>query len=136
MTRKGTCKHFNGARNNTCEAGVNYDGLPHPEPPPNAKTGMRLPCLRCDGKDFCDKWEEPTAEEIAEHEKDMAALMDRFKKSQPWITAMKKEHPKGTNGFAKDSCPICQSEITFNISGYNRHMHARCSTPDCLNFME
>lgn len=34
-------------------------------------------------------------------------------------------------------CPICGSgRIRYGISGPKRHIHARCSTPECVWWME
>lgn len=45
---------------------------------------------------------------------------------------------KGMGGKAEAiACPVCGSgQLSFTRSGYNGHIHARCSTPSCVSWME
>lgn len=141
--RDNSCKHFCGFREETCEAGVRFldlvggkiDGM-----------AIRLPCsghfatpeMRAKHPDLtpvaCAKFQKKTAEEIQKEHDDIQALVDRMTKIGPWISATKKKYPNG--GQAEESCPICAKRIRFSISSCNGHMHARCETEDCINFME
>lgn len=66
MLTKDRCKHFTGYQNIVCEAGVTYRTLVGG---PNLGWLRRLPCLQTEGQHdqaTCDRFELPTAEEIAE----------------------------------------------------------------------
>lgn len=139
--RTGCCKHFNGIQNNTCDAGVCYNDVTiDPDKPGRA---LRIPCMsefrsgkKLDGEPAkCDKYQEPTKDEIAAFDAVIQAAVDRMTKCGPWIGRMKKAHPNGVS-VAADTCPICGGIIRFGISSYNGHMRARCDTPDCINFIE
>lgn len=143
--RDNSCKHFNGfGRNETCEAGCNYldmcggvrDGL-----------AIRLPCsghfaneeVRAKHLGLvpieCPKFEKKTPEDIQKEHDALQAAIDRMTKIGPWISAQKKaNHPR--DRVVAEKCPICAGEIQFRISSYNGHMHAKCKTDDCINFME
>jgi hypothetical protein len=46
---------------------------------------------------------------------------------------------RGTPGASgKIDCPICgkQGSLKFSRAGYNGHIHARCATEGCVNWME
>lgn len=145
--RSGCCKHFNGSYHNThCDAGVCYrDVTPKPDEPGSA---IRQPCRKPDDDhDFrvlaetgpqgvCNKYEEPTQEEIAADEAAWEAAKDRMFKSIPWTMKIK-EANQGKNASGTDECPICGNVIHWSCAGaYNGHVHARCETENCLNFME
>jgi len=35
------------------------------------------------------------------------------------------------------ACPICTNgQMSYQISPHNGHIHAQCSTPDCVRWME
>lgn len=67
--KAGLCKHFNGIQNDVCEKGIGYDKF---------RDGVRpvfdsLPCFgKCDG---CDSREFPTAQDLADYEKEVDACM-------------------------------------------------------------
>lgn len=40
-------------------------------------------------------------------------------------------------GSGKMKCPICRiGELSYSRSIYNGHVHARCSSENCVNWME
>lgn len=110
----------------------------------NLGMALRLPCSgRADDARLkqlglsrvdCPKFEKKTAEEIEEEKASLQRAMDRMTKTIPWASEMKKKHGRGFAG--EDACPICSKRIRFTIADYNGHMHARCETADCVNFME
>jgi len=66
--RAGTCKHFTGcgiAGKEVCSAGVNYR---EHVGGPDLGWCARLPCLKHENAPPCEKYEEPTPEEVAAHE--------------------------------------------------------------------
>lgn len=140
MIERGKCKHFNGVQNKTCRAGVDYREL----------TGgtMRLPCLgnRPDTRP-CEKYEEPTDEEIAADRAQIDARMEELRREgellRPLIARIREDHGWGgkktrhLSGSGVDDCPCCQGgKVRWSIAGYNGHIHMRCSTPGCVAFMQ
>ena len=44
---------------------------------------------------------------------------------------------KGNGGFGQILCPACETgSLRYTVSSLNGHMHAQCSTPKCISFME
>jgi len=130
------CIHYRAmSEHKTCEAGVPYDSLKHI---PFAKR----PCFREKGEAIrpgCDQVEYPPPEQEAEYE---AAMQQRFKNigvaraaivdyfGGPWKKGM-----DGSGGFI--DCPVCKTgTLKFSRSGYNGHIHAACTTNDCVSWME
>lgn len=142
--RDNSCRYFNGfGRNKTCDAGCNYlemcggvhDGL-----------AIRLPCsghfanaeTRAKHPDLvpveCPKFEKKTTEDIKAERDLIDQLIEQMRISQPWISEKKKTAKRDV--VHEDECPVCKGRIQFRISSYNQHMHAKCATNDCINFME
>lgn len=108
----------------------------------------------------CDKCQFPTPEEIKAHHKDVNALVNRVSTARAAIlnelARRWKDDGKVTQikipsdlsrfvkpqinyfcGSGKMKCPICNSgELSYSRSTYNGHVHARCSTNDCVWWME
>lgn len=127
------CKHYRGMhRKDVCEAGVVFKSLP-------MKTPDDCPCWNA-AAGGCDKQEFPTAEEIAAEEAEINARFIRLGKARkaivdhlggPW-----KKGTPGARGVI--DCPNCAGvkSLRFSRAGYNGHIHARCSTPNCCSWME
>lgn len=44
---------------------------------------------------------------------------------------------KGNGGGGFVSCPVCKSgTLHYTVAGYNGHMWGRCSTKDCVSWMQ
>lgn len=134
---KPWCRHYRGMHEKTkCEAGVVFKEL----------TGYETkgffdacPCFGPNGLK-CDKAEYPTAEEMAAHDAEMQELFERTVKARqaivehlggPWKRGM-----DGSQGTI--DCPVCagKQSLQFSRSGYNGHIHAACTTDDCVSWME
>ena len=51
--------------------------------------------------------------------------------------AKKNGFRKGNGGAGSVPCPICQTgQLRYSVAGYNGHMHAACTTPNCMSWME
>lgn len=141
MQRAGTCKHFNGMgldHGKTCEAGVNY----------RAHVGgldlgwcTRAPCIR-EGRARstgeivpCALYLEPTGEEIAASKAESEAHFETFKLSFPLIARVKKMQ-KGRNWSGVEECPACKGLLHLSHAASNGHVHGKCETENCLNWME
>ncbi len=149
MKKAGKCIHYNGTVNECCEAMVNYKELAGP----GEAYGLRLPCHGPDyklgsGKSLpradvvvtCPKRQEPTAEEIAADRKDIEERFEKTMKARAAIVALLggpwKKGISGDSGAM--TCPVCSGYATLNFSrsGYNGHIHAKCSTAGCVAWME
>lgn len=142
MLKAGCCKHFNGiglslrkgdGGDKCCDAGINYrDLVGHTE----SGWETQLPCNKkfaCDPVE-CDKYEEPTAEEIAADEAWVEARIDMTLKARAAIV----QHTGGKRGVSGAiDCPACESgQLRFSVAGCNGHIHAACTTTGCLSWME
>jgi hypothetical protein len=130
VRKSGQCKWFNGIQNKVCKAGVSYDSLPR-----NERGVIVLPCIQPECQSNCDKYEEPTAEEIAADEEWMRQRMEMHRKVGEVIIPIRKEY-KGRSGNGTITCPCCGGNLHWSISGYNGHMHGRCETAGCVSWME
>lgn len=88
------CKHFTGYQNLVCEAGVTYRTLVG-----GPLTGWlgRLPCLLMEGQHdqaICERFELPTAEELAESERRAEESTQRF-----------------TRALEEGRCPHCEQPV-------------------------
>lgn len=142
----GTCKHLTSTWHDThCKAGVCYrDVTNKPDEPGSA---YRIPCRRivdAHGRKVrdelgppgtCDKYEDPTPEEVAEYEAAIEALIARSEKSIPVMLKVKKEH-EGKDWKGVEPCPVCGGNLHLSHAAYNGHVWGKCETKDCLAWME
>ena len=121
------CIYFNGVQNETCKAGIAYTLFKG-----------KIPCFERN-EVICDKLHLPTKEE-AEAEIDE---MDRA--SEKTLNAVKATHEdaikkglrKGHGGYGTLPCPTgCGGMLEYSVSSYNGHIHGRCKTPHCVQWME
>ena len=140
--RKGTCIHFKGlclGGNTICGAGVDYrkafDGK---------KPGvfLRMPCVEMvDRKGETvmpcpiNAWQEPTDEQIREHEAEWEQAMGKTKAALK-VAAEWRVKPKP----AKDrqgtvECPVCKGVLHLSQSS-NGHVWGKCETDGCVSWME
>ena len=134
MRRRRTefCKHFRAPfHHKTCEKGIDYDSFPIIQ-----GKGRLMPCVQNDRNEGCapcELAEYPTPEEIAERDKRDREYMQRVGKIREAIVTAT-EGKRGVRG--RIPCPCCDGQVGFSVSGYNGHIHARCSTPGCASWME
>ena len=128
-----SCRHFNGIHR-PCSAGLEY---------PATVIGT---CIRSAPKPgalpprICPQIAPFTAEELAAEERDREC--DRgheqhVKKLNVACAAITKD-AKGRRGISgKLPCPVCTTgTLHYSIAGCNGHVHAKCTTPDCIAFMQ
>lgn len=144
------CRHFAGVNftdpQKRCKAGVlmsdvtvdesyryQYEGRG-----PIYTASHSLPCFRDDdphGVCHCEHQSFPTPEEIAAEDAEVEQMVARFVGARSAILA----HSKGKRGVSgRIDCPACKAKgaLAYSVSGYNGHVHAKCDTDDCVNFME
>ncbi len=99
-------------------------------------TGLSAGQLACiEQKATCDKFTEPTDEEIALHQTQIEDGLKRFKLTLPLIARIKKEH-KGTNWKGVEFCPACNGKLHMTHASLNGHVWGNCETEGCLSWME
>lgn len=138
--RKGCCRHFTGVADKCCAVGVNYDDITTVN---GEQFALALPCYTPRSgrsadprpKASCDKYQEPTAEEIAAHQAELDASMERFKKTLPIIAKVKQEH-QGQNWKGIEACPVCGGKLHMTHAASNGHVWGKCETDNCLAWME
>jgi hypothetical protein len=84
---------------------------------------------------MCPHYREPTAEEIAEDQRETDAAVSRMMKASKVISEVKREHA-GKSWYGVKTCPVCGGRLHMSHSGYNGHVHGKCETENCLNWME
>jgi hypothetical protein len=138
------CKHFTGLQNNVCAAGVAYASVRM-----NGQFQYRYKyskavythraCYPCLGKwnfggETCDKREFPTREELEAEDRSFQEQFANTLKAREAIVAAT-NGKRGVSG--QIDCPICNTgKLGYSVSGYNGHIHARCSTENCVAWME
>lgn len=130
MARK-FCKHYRAmSSHTTCNLGIEYDSLPEPR--------INCPCWTKEHADKCAKSEYLTKEEAEAQDREWSERLERTGKARaaivehcggPWKRGM-----SGSQGTIE--CPCCGGKLSFSRSGYNGHIHARCSTEGCVRWME
>ncbi|MFO0971861.1 MAG: hypothetical protein U1A27_00270 [Phycisphaerae bacterium] len=152
------CRHFTGIGHRadgtrldwhdpsrgTCKAGVKYDDV--------YKSGARmiaLPCFRPESDNMpkdgvwptCPKCEFFTAEELTREAEETMSLFDqgveRVRAARAAILAACGGWDRTATKRGSIRCLVCETGLlSYSIAAINGHIHARCSTPSCVAWME
>lgn len=131
MMRKGSCVHFTGVMRGSCAIGISYIEV---------RKGGPVPCITLNGRrnDCCDKYQEPTAEQIAADEREIDLAMEKHRQAMVFVAKWKTWTK--TNRVAKVEvvdCPVCKmGKLSLSQAAYNGHVWGKCSTPDCVSWMQ
>lgn len=130
------CNHYRAMSDHkTCKAEVPYEKF----------KGMAFddrPCFMRSGKcnPGCERMEFPTPEEIAAQD---AADAQRFKgvmnARKAIVAHLGGPWKRGTaNAAGVIDCPVCggKESLRFRRAGYNGHIHAACTTQNCVSWVE
>lgn len=128
--RPGVCKHFNGIQHATCVAGLNIRSVTGGD---DFGWARRIPCFAEHGTK-CERYEDLAPEDLAKEEAEFQKLVDQMTKAAPFIREMKAKHKRGGSGVAE--CPVCGGRLHWSIAACNGHMHGKCETGGCLDWME
>lgn len=137
----GWCIHYRAPRfgpggskgHDTCEAGVSFDSWD------GTKFADRLCFLTEAGESKpgalpCAHLRRPTPEEIAAHEAWFNDRMERTGIAMQAVFPFRKTH-RGKRHMI--DCPVCKTgQLHFSIAASNGHCHARCTTVDCVQWVE
>lgn len=128
------CRHFNGLVNDRCDAGIAYLSVKG-----TGAARFDYPCCDNDSSATCERCVKPTLEE-ARREVDAQDV-----EIQQSLAAMGKAHEhaasqglgRGKGGNGQMPCPKCGTgTLHYRVASINGHMHANCTTPKCLAWME
>ena len=135
--KKGQCIHFNGVQNDECKAGINYKEICGGQ-----EKGIfaRLPCLNTeyqkpDEQVNCEKYSEPTDQEIIDYGNWHNEHMDKMRKVMVGIKPWRDAHQNESFQEVVE-CPVCKGRLHLSISSYNSHVHGNCASDDCVSWME
>ena len=117
-------------KHKTCEVGVDFHQFMGPG------TFHMMPCLGESPEAIarCPQYCAYTEEELAEQEREMNERFERMGKIRKAIVA----HIEATDKWSGEiPCPACETgTVRYSRAHCNRHVHARCSTPNCAAWME
>lgn len=125
-----TCQHFNGVQNETCALGISYDHVGDdrllPCLPP-FRSGAKQPtdCTQFKAQteqQFAD-WETGIKESLAKIMRARTAIVDRIESS-------------GDESGEISPCPVCAAGALRYSRASNGHVHAACTTAECVSWME
>lgn len=147
-----TCKFYNGDHHNKCcDAGVDYESVTT-EPERLLGKAFRKPCVNWgkfkagnpmsalqqaewEKRGTCDKYTEPTPEEVVKYEQEMHAHAERMMKGIEATMDIRKKY-KGQNWKGVIECPICKGRLHVSHAAMNGHVWGKCETVNCLAWME
>lgn len=132
------CRHYNGLigpgmrkDHQPCLIGLNVRDYSNPG---NGR-GIQLACTGHVGC-VCPKFDGWTQAEVDADEKEMNEYIAKSMGARKAI-ADAMEEIGAKCGEGEIDCPACKSgRIHYSVSSYNGHVWAKCSTKDCVNFME
>lgn len=134
--RPDTCIHFNGILKECCEQGVNYEQIAG-----GNRSGMwlRVPCLGLLKRTVpagaeCDKRQLPTPEQIAEDKARQAESVRKHLLAMPTVNVWRQKPPKGKYEIIE--CPVCKGNLHLHQSVRNGHVHGKCDSVGCVNWIE
>jgi hypothetical protein len=126
--RSADCRHFTGIQHGKCKAGIHYDEVRDESARP-----YRFACLG-EGVVTCRKYSPKTPDEVEAEEREIQSRFADVLVARQAVV----EHAAGRRGVAAElPCPLCKSgTLRYSIARVNGHVHARCSTADCVGWME
>jgi len=132
MIKNGVCKHFRGVQHELCIAGINWRKVTGGD---SFGIATRMPCFKKNNSPAkCSHYVEPTQQEIDREEIEFKKLICRMEKAAPIISNWREKLPIGKSEIIK--CPVCGGKLHLSQAACNGHIHGRCETKDCLQWME
>ena len=96
---------------------------------PEGTTGANMPCYPRNKAIPCESREWITQEEIAEAEAELDRRIAAIAGAREAIVAT-------CLAVGEIECPMCKGNLRFSVAKCNGHIHARCKTENCLQWME
>lgn len=147
----GTCIHFNGVQNELCKRGVRYaqfaPGMPciqliHK----SARGGTYLrageapaetkPFPGAQPKKRCPFYAEPTSEQVQADRADSDAWMKKTLAAVKAAAAWRVKPKPAQDRIGTVECPVCNGKLHLRQSARNGHVHGKCETVNCVEWME
>lgn len=131
---EGKCIHFNGLMNDVCKAGVRYAQFRTPTP---GESPYMFPCHKDRGASIpCDKRKWPSEEHVQARLDEIEESTQRHMKAGAVVKDFRTRN-KGKSAQEVVDCPACGTgKLHLSISSYNGHVWGRCTTENCLAWME
>lgn len=128
--RLQVCVHWNGTMEQ-CGAGVNFQDVCTTK---EKWTTCTIPCVGKCAEAKCDKLQLPTQADLDEEDRSFAELFARSMTARAAIVA----HNGGKRGVVGEiDCPICKTgKLRYSVAKCNGHIHAGCTTENCVCWME
>lgn len=132
-----SCRHFNGVLgpgmrkdHKPCLVGQNFRDFADDDP---AGRGRKLACLG-EGTKTCPKFSAWTAAEVQADEEMWEKITAETLTAKAAIEQAIKAGAPSTGDIP---CPACKAgQLKYSRSDYNGHIWAKCTTEDCVTFME
>lgn len=131
------CQHYDpqGVKKG-CKAGMDIEKI---QCVPTGTKGIKWgPCIGghklADPLAHCAKWLRRTREQGEKRADNIERSIKIMTLVMPAVDEWRKTPPIGKAGVIK--CPACGGDLHLSQSSYNGHVHARCSTVDCVAWME
>lgn len=129
-----SCRHFNGIQNKTCIAGVKYQ---------ECEAGTTMPCIprHINGRRTwaCELFEIMSPADAEKGADERIVVMNRgiTARHAAKDDAKAKGYGKGHGGYGSLPCPCCDGgTLKYSVASSNGHMHGKCSTAECVGWME
>ncbi len=136
------CRHYEPkpgmkAKDLSCAVGIDTKTLPPITD--KGRSRWNFPCIDGHlipggGCSICPKWERHTQEEGELRALGVHRTIRKMTLAGPVLKAWRKKEPYGKQEVIE--CPVCKGRLHLSQSSYNGHVHGRCETDDCLNWME
>ena len=132
MKKYGVCFHFRGIQFDTCRAGVDWRAITGGDP---IGIANRMPCFESNkSESVCAERREPTTEEVKAEDDMWQGVIDRMRLLKPVLSEWRKKEPIGKQEIIE--CPACHGKLHLSQAECNGHVHGKCETDDCYNWME
>lgn len=148
-TWNGWCVNYSGFMDRLmekthCDAGVEYESVKKPieftysygKDFHKYKSNAAYPCFKDEHglTNGCNKCRFPSSDEIKAHDEETTGHITKMLKARAAIIAEIKDK-RGVSGVM--DCPCCDGgKLSYSRASCNGHVHARCSTKDCVAWME
>lgn len=131
------CQHYDPqGRKTRCRAGADIDAIQSVVTKPG---GLKWgPCIEGhllpNALELCPHWLRTSREQGEKHADLVESSMRRMTLVAPVVGAWRKKEPIGKSEII--ACPVCQGRLHLSQAACNGHVHGKCETPDCVNWME
>ncbi len=136
------CVHYTGIGNNPpiCDQGVVYAGFKTDEGTGFSGQFKNYPCFTENSSlDTCQKRQFPTKEQLGGHDILIKKMILNMVTARDGIVKKIKNDGMWKRAAAGViACPVCEEgTLKYTYAGsYNGHIHASCTTDECVNWME